>query len=431
MRNKNVLLLILALLVLGLASVMFLSACGSETTETTAPAGETETTTEAGTDTTAAPAGTFDGEIVVGALGTLTGAGAMNGAEQVWAYDKAVADINAAGGVDVGGKKMELKLKWIDDKSDANEGAAAVEKLIKVEGTKLILSTQTTPINMAAAIVAEKYQAYYQQVITWTSMAREQKWQWNSDLFFGPDKVGEVPFLMVELMPEADRPKNWCILTEDNADGQALGEGVKAVAAAHNINVALYQTYTPATKDYSSIILKMKEKDIDAIVVLISAADGITFTKQMKEQNFSPKYMMGWKGFWPSEYMQGLGTDSDYVCYDAFWSEQLPYPGAKELGEAYKAEHDGLDSVSIGLFYANVQIMKQAIEKAGSTDPAAVRDQVFGGTFTGTAMGDVTYDAGGVADIQPLGQQWVNQARVLIYPEVGNTMQWFKAWDAR
>ena len=98
----------------------------------------------------------------------------MNGAEQVWAYDKAVADINAAGGVDVGGQKMELKLKWIDDKSDPTEGAAAVEKLIKVEGTKLILSTQTTPINMAAAIVAEKYQALYQSVITWTSMAREQ-----------------------------------------------------------------------------------------------------------------------------------------------------------------------------------------------------------------------------------------------------------------
>jgi branched-chain amino acid transport system substrate-binding protein len=441
-RNKRVLVLILALLVLGLLSGLMLSACGSETTDTTAAptdttAGGTDTTaggtdtTAGGTDTTAAATGTFDGEIVVGALGTLTGMGAMNGAEQVWAYNKAVADINAAGGVNLAGKKMELKLKWIDDKSDANEGAAAVEKLIKVEGTKLILSTQTTPINMSAAIVAEKYQAYQQQVITWTSMAREQKWKWNSDLFFGPDKVGEVPFLMVELMPEADRPQNWCILTEDNADGQALGEGVKAMAQTQNINVALYQTYTPGTKDYSSIILKMKQNEIDGIVVLISAADGITFTKQMKEQNFSPKYMMGWKGFWPTEYMKGLGADSDYVCYDAFWSEDLPFPGAKELGEAYRAEHDGLDSVSIGLFYANVQIMKQAIEAAGSTDPTAVRDAVFGGTFKGTAMGDITYDEGGVADIQPLGLQWIGQKRVLIYPDAGNTMEWFKAWDAR
>ncbi len=443
MRSKRLFLLGLVILIVGLMSAATFTACGDEepAATTAAPTDTTAAptdTTAAPTDTTAAPTettapavGSFDGELVIGAMGTLTGMGAMNGAEHYWAYNKAVADINAAGGVDVGGKKMELKLKWIDDKSSETEAAAAVEKLIKVEGTKIILGSQTTPINMAAAIVAEKYQAYHQQVITWTNMAREQKWKWNTDLFFGPDKVGEVPFLMVELMPEAERPKNWCILTEDNADGQALGEGVKQVAALHNANIALYQTYTPGTKDYSSIILKMKQSNVDAIVVLISAADGITFTKQMKEQNYSPKYMMGWKGFWPTEYMTGLGEMSDFVCYDAFWSEDLGYPGAKELGEAYKADHDGLDSVSIGLFYANVQILKAAIEAAGAADPTAVRDQVFGGTFKGTVMGDITYDEGGVADIQPLGLQWIGGKRVLIYPESGSKMEWFKPWAER
>ena len=142
-------------------SVMLLSACGGEE-ETTTTAAPTETTaaptetTAAPTETTAAPtettaaAGGFDGELNIGAVITLTGGGAMGGAEMKWAYDKAAADINAAGGVDVGGKKMEISLKYVDDKSDAVEAAAAVEKLVKVEGLKLILSTQVTPINMAA-----------------------------------------------------------------------------------------------------------------------------------------------------------------------------------------------------------------------------------------------------------------------------------------
>ena len=30
--------------------------------------------------------------------------------------------------------------------------------------------------------------------------------------------------------------------------------------------------------------------------------------------------------------MKGLGPDSDYICFDGFWSETLPYPYAKELG---------------------------------------------------------------------------------------------------
>ena len=429
--------LTLVLLVLGLMSVMFLSACGDEeeTTTTAAPtettAAPTETTAPASTETTAA-AGGFDGELNIGAVITLTGGGAMGGAEQKWAYDKAVADINAAGGVDVGGKKMELRLTYVDDKSDSVEAAAAVEKLVKVEGLKIILSTQNNAINLAAGSAAEKYEAYYHSVVTWTNDCRDQKYKWVSDHFFAPWEVAEVPFKMVELQPEADRPTKWGVLVADDAEGEGLGMAVKQIAENYPwMEVVSLQTFTPGAKDFSSIILKFKEAGVDAIVPHISPADGITFTKQLKEQNFSPKYMMGWKGFWPTEYAAGLGADSDYVCYDAFWSEDLPFPGAKELGEAYKADNDGLDSVSLGLFYSNVQILAMAIEKAGSTDPGAVRDEVFGGTFPGTVMGDVAYGEDGIASVIPLGMQWMDGKRIVIYPDQGNTMEWFKPWDQR
>ena len=104
--------------------------------------------------------------------------------------------------------------------------------------------------------------------------------------------------------------------------------------------------------------------------------------------------------------MTALGPDSDYMGHDGFWSEDNGAPGSKELGEAFKAEHDGLDSVSIGLSYASVQIMAQAITQAGSTDPAAVSDAVFGGTFPGTVMGDVTYAENGICDVEPYGLWW-------------------------
>ena len=102
----------------------------------------------------------------------------MGGAEQKWAYDKAVADINAAGGVDVGGKKLELKLTYVDDKSDSTEAAAAVEKLVKVEGLRIILSTQVSPINLAAGSAAEKYEAYYHRGRDVDQRCRDQKYKW-------------------------------------------------------------------------------------------------------------------------------------------------------------------------------------------------------------------------------------------------------------
>ncbi|MBN1320520.1 MAG: amino acid ABC transporter substrate-binding protein [Thermoleophilia bacterium] len=446
MRSKRIVILTLVVLVLGLMSAALLSACGDDE-ETTTSAAPTETTaaptetTAAPTETTAAPTETtattvatdgFDGEFVIGAVITLTGAGAMGGAEQKWAYDRAVADINAVGGVNVGGKKLELKLSYVDDKSESTEAAAAVEKLVKAQGLGIILSTQNNAINLAAASTAEKYDAYYHAVVTWTNDVRDAKYEWVSDYFIAPWEAAEVPFNMVELQPEAERPSKWGVLVYDDAEGEGLGMAVQQIAENYPwMEVASPQSFSPGAKDYSSIILKFKQAGVDAIVAHVSPADAITFTKQLKEQNLAPKFMMGWKGFWPTEYAAGLGADSDYVGYDAFWSEDLPYPGAKELGEAYKADHDGLDSVSLGLFYSSAQILAMAIERAGSTDPGAVRDEVFGGTFPGTVMGDVVYDEDGIASLIPLGMQWMDGKRIIIYPDQGHTMEWFKSWDQR
>ena len=74
------------------------------------------------------------------------------------------------------------------------------------------------------------------------------------------------------------------------------------------------------------------------------------------------------------------------------------------------------DSVSIGLYYANVQILAMAIERAGSLKPSKVRDEVFGGTFKGTVMGDVKYNEKGIAFMPFLALQWWNSERMPVYP---------------
>jgi branched-chain amino acid transport system substrate-binding protein len=442
-RSKKLIVMSLLVLVLGLMSVGVLAGCGSNTDETattaavatTAPA---VTTTVSATDTTVAStettagAVTFAGDIVIGAVSTMTGPGAMGGAEQKWAQEKAVADINAKGGVKLAdGKNYQLVLKFLDDKSDAVEAAAAVEKLIKVEGLKIILSTQTTPLNLAAATVAEKYGAFYQMTEAFTNVVAEQKFKWSADMFFTPQADGDAPFQLFDSLPATTKPATIGLLTSDDSDGQAVGAGVQAAAKAHGYELVAFESYTPGTKDYASVLLKFKQAKIDALLCFVSAADGITFVKQMKEQNFSPKIVYGWKGFWPTEFMKGLGADSNYILHNGVWSDQFAYPGAKELGQAYIDTHDGNSSVMIGAGYAVVQVLAMAIERAGSTDPAKVRDQVFNGTFKGTVEGDLTYAADGTAQITDVISQWMDGKRVMLFPEAGNELAAFVPWDQR
>jgi branched-chain amino acid transport system substrate-binding protein len=413
--SKKLSVLIIAILALALVAV-FAAACG----------GGDETTT------TAAGGAASGDDVVIGAINSISGVNALTGAEHKWAQEKAAADWNAKGGIKLAdGKMHKIVLKYEDDKSSDTEAAAAMEKLIKTENIKVVLSSNTTPYNQAAATVAEQYGAYYHICTSWIDFIAGMNLKWSSDFFVASSKAGAAATGAVENM--ATPVKKLAVMTENNPDGVGFGDGTVAGLKAAGYEVVSYEKFVEGQKDFSSIILKMKQSGVEGIVVLISPSDGITFVKQLKEQNWAPKFMFGFKGFWPVEFMKGLGADSDFICHDGFWSETLPFTGAKELGAAFTASHDGATSVSVGLSYADADILFRAIEAAGSIEPGAVRDNVFGKTFKGTTMGDVTYSATGIAEIPLLGLQWIGGKRVIVSPKEYATAktQDFKAWDAR
>jgi branched-chain amino acid transport system substrate-binding protein len=443
MKYRRILLIGTALMV-ALAAVL-LAACGADdTTSTTAPAESTDSTASESTDTSAAGAEMGD-DIVIGAINSLTGSNVLTGQEEKWAQEKAVADINAKGGIKLAdGKQHKVVLKFADDKSQPTEGAAAMEKLIKADGLKIVLSSNITPVNQAAAQVAEKYQAYFHITSSWTDEASPDgsfpgfiggmDLKWATDMFESAGDSGLVAIGGAKAMDPADAPKIFAVMTENTPDGVGFGDATKAGLEAEGWTVASYEKFVEGNKDFSSIILKFKEANVDAVVTLIAPSDGITFVKQMKEQNWSPKYLFGYKGFWPVDFYAALGDDANYISYDGFWSETLPFPYAAELGQAFQDDHDGNTSNSVGLYYAAAQILFTAIERAGSTDPGAVRDQVFNGTFPGTTMGDITYNDQGIADIPFLAFQWApGGERVVLYPTefaTGET-ETFVPWDQR
>lgn len=372
-------------------------------------------------------------EILVGAPNSMTGENALTGAEQKWAQEQAVADINAKGGVYVKelDKKLPIRLIHEDDKSTADGAAAAMEKLIKIHNVDLALSTNITPLNIAAATVAEKYKMFYLINTSWLDVIGEQRFKWAADMFFTAPSAAEVPFQVWDLQPKEQRPQRPAIMMEDNPDGQAFGKGFQEMAKKHNYPIALDLAYTPGTKDYSSLILKMKANNIDALLWLGSPPDGITMVRQMKQQQLDLKYLHGWKGFWSREFEKTLGKDAEYVIHDGFWADTLPYPGAKELGEKFRQSHNGQDSVSVGLPYAAVQVLAQAIEKAGSIDPAKVRDAVFGGEFKGTVMGDVKFDENGLCFTPSLALQWYGGQRMPVWPKTDYQLKWMPSWSQR
>src|SRR5947208_5602511 len=98
--------------------------------------------------------------IKVGAVVPLTGRYGGGGAQVRAGYEIGVEHVNAAGGVDVGGKKLPLELVLLDDESDATKTVSRLETLA-ARGVVAYLGGFGSDLHAAAASVAEKNRTPY------------------------------------------------------------------------------------------------------------------------------------------------------------------------------------------------------------------------------------------------------------------------------
>tara|TARA_R110000751_G_scaffold234229_6_gene335633 strand:+ start:5875 stop:7110 length:1236 start_codon:yes stop_codon:yes gene_type:complete len=371
-----------------------------------------------------------DGEIVIGAPISVTGPMAGDGAEQVWAYEQAIADVNAAGGLMLDGKRVPVRLIIADDESAEGKVTSAMENLIKAQDVDVLLSTHSGPMNLAGAIVAEKYKKFYMITTAFPFEWQPYGFKHSALFFFHPGPGSEVPFEIWAGLPEDQRPKRPALVVEDTPDGAGFGAGFVAAAAKYGYEYSVNDPWAVGATDYSALITKLKAAEADAMLVFGSPADTITLVRQMKELGFSVPYFHGWKGTWTGEFADALGPDSDYILTDGFWSSSYPYKGAKELGERFEAEF-GRDSVTIGAFYANAQVLLQAIERAGSTESAAIGAAIRGQVFDDTVVGPLNFDDSGFALIPSVATQWWEGRHQLLYPAADWVYRPAPVWDAR
>lgn len=358
-------------------------------------------------------------EILIGAPISMTGPLAADGLDEKWAYEQAVADVNAKGGIFIkaAGKKLPVKLVVADDQSDSAKVTDAMERLIKIDKIDLLLSTHGGDLNMAGALAAEKYKKFYLITTMWPHMWAPKKFKWSALCFYDAGGGAEVPFKIWETLPKNEQPTRPAVVMEDSPDGQGFGGAFKAAAKKYNVNIAMDEPLAMGSKDYSAYILKMKAKNVDSVLLFSNPTDAITLVRQMKEQNVSVPYFHGWKGTWTGEFHEALGAASDYILADGFWSADYPYPGAKALGERYEKSHKK-QTTSAGMFYATAQVMMKAIENTGSLDPQVVRNAVVGHQFDGTVQGDLKFDAAGLSLITSSANQWWKGRLELVYPAV-------------
>lgn len=386
---------------------MFAVGCGGDETTTTNGAA----TTAGGTETTVGSTEPLPSAIKIGAAAPLTGRYAGGGGQIKNGYELAVADINAAGGVDVGGTKIPLELTILDDESDPTKTVQQFETL-NTDGVVAYLGTFASDLHAAAAGIAEKNKVPYLGVAFALQAVHDQGFKYLFSPFPKSPAMSVSTFdLLDSLNP---KPTKVAIFAETTDWGKELTDLWTAEANSRGYTITAYE-YAPGTTDFSSIILPAKDAGAEVVLALPNPPDGLALAKQIKELGLDASAYLFIRAADPPTFGENLGADSDGFLLMPGWNPAVKFPGAAEMAERHMAKFDKPAVATSGPAYACVQILADAITRAGSLDRDAIRDAIAA-TSMDTVIGPVTFNPDGTGKVLNVVNQWQGGKQVLVWP---------------
>ncbi len=356
--------------------------------------------------------------IEIGAVVPLTGKYAGGGAQVQAGYEYGVADINDAGGVYVEefGAQIPLRLTLLDDESDPTKTVSRLETLYSEHEVVAYLGGFGSDLHAAAAAIGDKNGVPYLGVAFALWQIHQQGYKYLFSPFWKSPDIGDGVYeFLNEMIPEGERPSKVAIFQETTDWGIELGGLWRDHAPEYGYEVVVYEEYTPMTEDFSDLILKAREAEADTLLALPNPPDGMTMVRQMSELGWTPKFSLLIRAPDAFSWTEALGPLGDYVVLCPGWHNGVQYPGVDELNEKHQADFGRPSDVMVGPAYAIVQILADAVERAGTLDREAIRDAI-GATDMMTVVGSVTFrDDGTGVVVVPL-VQWQEGATELIWP---------------
>ena len=307
--------------------------------------------------------------VKIGHVGPISGAIAHLGKDNENGAKMAIDELNAKGTM-IGGKKVKFELLTEDDAADPKQGTAVAQKLVdaKVNGVIGHLNSGTT-------IPASKI--YYEAGIPQISpSATNPKYtqQGFKTAFRVVANDGQLGGTLGRYAVQILKAKKVAVIDDRTAYGQGVAEefvkGAKGKSAG--VEIVSNQFTTDKATDFNAILTSIKSKNPD--VVFFGGMDAVAgpMLRQMKQLGINAKFMGG-DGIC-SEALATLAgdgmSDGQVVCAEAGGVEESQKKGMDDFKAAYKKKF-GIDvQIYAPYVYDSVMTMVDAMQKAGSADPA-------------------------------------------------------------
>lgn len=364
--------------------------------------------------------------VKIGNIIPLSGPSASVGQQGKNARELAVEQINAAGGIkSLGGAKLELV--YADSESKPEKGVAEAERMINTEKVNVLTGCWNSAVTLPVTAVAERYGVPFIVPVSVNDkitergfknvfrIAAKDSW-WTRDQFqFLKDMTDEF----------GEKVETVAFVYENGDWGKGMAAGWKELAKKYNYKVVLDEAYPSTATDLSPVVNKIKRANPDVLFLVSNAADAILLTNTLAEYRVKPKAIIAsGGGHADPSFLQAAGKNGLFIFDIVEWETDINKPGVKEINAKYKEKYgSNLTGEAVDAYVA-MYMLADALERAGSLDPAKIRDALAATEYKGEGL-IVGYES---VKFDESGQN-VNAALVMVQiNDIGNGPERITVW---
>jgi branched-chain amino acid transport system substrate-binding protein len=332
-------------------------------------------------------------DITIATVGPISGPLAANGEQMRRGAEMAVADINAAGGIN--GEKLVLEVG--DDACDPKQ-AVAVANQMASKGVKFVAGHFCSGSSIPASKVYEE-EGIMQISPASTNPKFTDEGGWNVARVCGRDDAQGA--VAAAFIAKNYAGKKVAVIDDKSAYGKGLADETRKGLEAASFPVALSESYTAGEKDYTALVSKMKDAGVEAIYIGGYHPEEGVIARQMAEQGLKAQIISG-DSMNILEFWTIAGTAGEGLIF-TFNPEPRNIPEAKAVVEKFKAA--GYDPEGYTLYtYAAVQEYAAAATATKGFDSKTIAAWLRAGNPVDTVLGTIVMDAKG--DVKDAKYVW-------------------------
>ncbi len=375
------------------------------------------------------------GDIRVGFTYPLSGSAAQIGVDAQRAFETAAEIINNAYDFDLplakgaglpglGGAKV--KLIFADHQSDPQKGRAEAERLITQEGVCAVIGTYQSAVAVTVSQTCERYQIPFVSAENSSPSLHRRGLKYFFRAAPHDEMYSAAMFDFFDTMrKKGTKIETLALFHEDTIFGADSAGAQARLAAERGYKIVADIKYRANTPSLSAEVQQLKAANADVLMPSSYTTDGILLIKTMSELGYKANTIVAQDaGFSDKALYDAVGDKLEDVISRSTFSLDLAAkrPMVGKINAMYR-ERSGkdLNDLTSREFMA-LLVLADAINRAGSTDGAKIRDALAATDISGeqTIMPwkRIKFDETGQNnDADPVLLQYVGGKFVTIFPQ--------------